>query len=81
MLAQFLQTGIGSFGEGRQEGRFLLRTDDAWATTSMRQGLEGTGLALSAQQVLQPAFRNLEASGQICLRSLLGQIGFDDPNA
>ena len=51
-LAQFVQTGIGSFGERRQEARFLVRTKKALPPPAMRTGLEGTRFATSTQQVL-----------------------------
>jgi len=58
----------------------LVWADDALPTPCMWQGLDGTGFTSVAQQVLQPALRDLEPLGKFRLGALLGKVRLDDPN-
>ena len=79
-FAEFVQAGIWSFGERLQQEGFLVQTNDPLPTTPMGQRRDAAGIALLAQQVLEPSFRDLEAFGDVRLGAFLGPIRTHDPN-
>jgi hypothetical protein len=80
-LDQFVQTGVGRFGNRLEQQRFCVAADDALPAAATRQRLDGTGFAPSPQQIVQPSFRNLESLGEFSLRSLVGEIRLNNPSA
>src|SRR5262249_10523281 len=59
----------------------LDRPGKQWVPTPcVWPGLDGPCVTAEAQQVSQPAFRDLEALGQFRLGAFVGEIRLDDPN-